>query len=132
MSVTLLAWGDVMVAIAAIIIAGTALIIYRYLKTIYILLLVVGFTYLAIIRALDALDEVSVISYSGDVARFIIGIGYVPIAVGMVGLLFFVRKSFVEAARLLKQHGAELPDTWRSLDERTEKLKKRSDEHLEQ
>lgn len=127
MGVTFLAWGDIVVATSAIIIAGTALMIYRYLRTVYILLITVGFTYLAIIRALDALDELSAIDYSGDMVRFVIGLGYIPIAVGMVGLFFFVRKSFIEATHLLKQHGAELPDTWKGLDERIEKLKERSD-----
>lgn len=127
MVLTSLLWGDVGVAIAAVLIAGTTLVIYKYLRTPYILLIVVGFTYFAIVRALIALDEAKAINYSGDFVRFVTGFGYIPILVGMVGLFFFVRKAFIEAARLLKQHGAELPDTWKNLDDRIEKLKERSD-----
>jgi hypothetical protein len=56
-----------------------------------------------------------------------VGGGFVLILLGSIGLYIFIKKSFVEAARLFKSKGIPLPDTFKGLDERIEKLKREFD-----
>jgi hypothetical protein len=126
MEFNLTVWLNIGIVITAIAIAIVKFLIFKYIRTVYLLLIVVGFVYFAAVRVLIAMQELDILT----IQTYVVGGGFILILIGSIGVLVFVRKSFIEAARLLKEKGVELPDTWKSLDERVERLKKKSDEHL--
>jgi hypothetical protein len=125
-------WANLLIALIAIMIAAIKVRLYAYLKTPYVLLLGFGFTYFGIIRILIALDGFKVITFDSKLSELVVGGGYVFLLIGSIGVFVFVKKAFIEAARLLREKGAALPDTWKNLDARVEKLKKDSDEKMKE
>jgi hypothetical protein len=121
---------NIIIAVVAITVAMLKFKLYSYIKTPYLFLIASGFLYFGAVRILVALDELNILTISSDLTRIIIGGGYVFILIGCIGLYFFVRKGFVEAAKLLKEKGVPLPDTWKSLDKRVDDLKKASDRQM--
>lgn len=108
---------NVLAAVLLIIAAAVKLKLYSYLRTIHILLIAIGFVYIALVRIFVALELFGVIEYPGSLQRITVVGGYVFITIGSIGLFYFVRKTFADAVRAVKKLGV-LPDKWKGIEEK--------------
>jgi hypothetical protein len=107
-------------AILSILIAVTTLRMYTYLRTVYVLLIAIGFVYLCIIRILIAVEDLNILVMSADTSRVISAGAYLIIAIGTIGLFCHIRAMFTDAVRLLKRKGAVIPDKWKDVEAHVE------------
>ena len=123
-------WANIFWALTAIVIALIWLKLYQYLKTPWVLVISCGFIWFALNRVLVVLDSFNIIDFPPDVSVEVVGGGFILILLGSIGVFTFTKKAFIEATLLMKEKGVQLPETWKSIDEKITKLKRDNDAHF--